>query len=250
MKLRYIGLFATTAALFCPTWAVADGLFSNGNFSIGAGVLSSSGIYKGEKSEAGFFPFLSYDSDRLHVGFDGIGLHVLNQDNVELTLLLGPGDSPDFPNKNPLFAGLKRGTPVDAGFEAAYDFDAFYVAGGAMVDVSSEHKGYQAEAKIGSEFMLGEVGIDIGAGARFRDQKLNNFLYGVSAAEANGLRSAYDVGGTSEPFVDMTVSYLVSDDVILMGFMEYHPLDKKVHGSPLTNGKDSYSVGLGLIYSF
>ncbi|MGB3553474.1 MAG: MipA/OmpV family protein [Jannaschia sp.] len=250
MKLRSIGFAAATAMLIGPTYAAAEGLFSNGNFTLGAGAFNSSAIYNGEKAETNAVPFISFDTERLHLGFDGIGFHVFSQEDLKLTLRLAPGDSSDFPKNNPLFAGLERGTPIEAGVETTYDFDAFYVSGGAMIDVSSEHKGYQAEAKIGRVFMLGAVGIDIGAGARARDGKLNNFLYGVSAAEANGLRTAYDVGSTVEPFIVMTVSYAVSDKVSLLGMAEYHLLDDKVHNSPLTNGKDSYSAGFGLIYSF
>jgi outer membrane scaffolding protein for murein synthesis (MipA/OmpV family) len=250
MRLRNIASVAIAAALVGPTKAMADGLLSNGEFSIGVGAFYSTSIYKGEKSETAAVPFLSYDSDRLHLGFDGIGFNVVNRDDLEFALRLAPGEKPDFPKNRPLFAGLKRGTPIEAGFDATYSFENFYVSGGAMFDVSSEHKGYQAEAKLGSEFAFGSAMVDVGAGVRTRDGKLNNFLYGVSAAEANGSRAAYDVGSTTEPFIDITVSYAVSDNVILLGVADYHLLDDKVHSSPLSNGKDSYSVGLGLIYSF
>lgn len=250
MKLRYTSAAALIAALAGSTCAHADGLFSNGQFTIGAGVAHSNGIYKGEKSEITGFPYVSYDSDRLHLGFDGIGYKLVNQENLEFSLLVAPGSSPDFPKNDPLFAGLKRETPITAGFDATYEFDAFYVSGGAMFDVSSKHKGYEGELKIGSEFVLGAVGLDVGAGVRLRDRKLNNYLYGVSAAEANGNRAAYNVGSTTEPFIDVSMTYLISDKVALIGSAEYHQLDKKVHNSPLTNDKDSYSVGLGLLYSF
>ena len=250
MRLRNIVILAGAAGMAGSTATLANGLFSNGTFTVGGGAFYSSGTYKTEKSEVSAFPFVAYDSDRLHLGFDGIAYKFVNRADLEFSVRVAPGEKPNFPENKPLFAGLKRGTPVDVGFDAAFRFDAFYVSGSAMVDVSSEHKGYHATAKVGTELALGSVGIDVGAGVRLRDGKLNNFLYGVSAAEANASRAAYSVGSTAEPFVDMTLSYAVSESVALIGSMEYQFVDKKVQNSPLTNNKDSYGVGLGLIYSF
>lgn len=250
MKLRYTYPAALFLALAGATCAPADGLFSNGRFTIGAWAVHSSSLYKGEKSEATGFPYLAYDSDRLHLGFDGVGYKLVNREDLEFSLVLAPGSSPDFPKNDPLFAGLKRDTPIHAGFDATVGFDSFYLSGGLKFDVSSEHKGYEAELMAGTELSLGDLVIDVGAGARIRDRKLNNFLYGVSAAEANSRRAAYDVGATTEPFAEMSVTYAISNNVALAGFVDYHPLSSKVHKSPLTNGKDSYSIGLGLIYNF
>ncbi|MFS4583612.1 MipA/OmpV family protein [Phaeobacter sp. C3_T13_0] len=240
----------TACILAGASGAAADGLFSNGQFTLGLGAFASSNLYKGENTDAGALPFLSYDSDRLHLGWGGAAYHFVNNEDLQVSVRVAAGDKPDFPENKPLFAGLKRSTPIEAGFDITYRFDGFYVAGSAMMDVSSEHKGYHAEAKFGTEFALGQLGIDIGAGARMRDGKLNNFLYGVSASEANAQRVAYDVGSTTEPFVDMTVVYPISDKVSVLGVLDYQLIDKKVHNSPLTNNKDRYSVGLGLVYSF
>lgn len=165
MKLRFVALVATATTLVGPPGAAADGVFSNGQFNIGGGAVHTQHLYEGEEYETSFVPFLSYDSDRLHLGFDGIGYKVIRSDNLELALRLSPGQTPDFPEKNPLYAGLIRGTPVDAGFDISYQFEPFYVTGGVMMDVASEHSGYQAEVKVGSQFSLGALGVDIGAGA-------------------------------------------------------------------------------------
>jgi outer membrane scaffolding protein for murein synthesis (MipA/OmpV family) len=250
MNLRHNVSLVVASVLFVTTGAMADGLFSNGRFSIGAGVGYASAIYRGDKADTGIAPFLSYESDRLQLDLGGIGYKVFNSDDLQLSLHIAAGEEPDFPKNNPLFAGLKRGTPVEIGFDVTRDFGGFYVGGGMMYDASSEHKGYHAELVIGTEIDLGPVMVDIGGGARVRDRKLNNFLYGVSAAEANGNRSAYDVGRTTEPFIDMTMSYAISDNVALIGVADYHFLNKKVQNSPLTRDRDAYSVAFGMIYSF
>ncbi|APG49401.1 MipA/OmpV family protein [Phaeobacter porticola] len=253
MKFHRSAALVTASILAAATGASgarADGLFSNGQFSLGLGAFASSSLYKGESTESAALPFLSYESDRLSLGWGGVAYHFVNSEDMQVSVRVSAGEKPDYPENKPLFAGLKRGTPIEAGFDATYHFDGFYVAGSAMMDVSSEHKGYHLEAKFGTEFQVGELGIDIGAGARMRDGKLNNFLYGVSASEANAQRAAYDVGSTTEPFIDMTVVYPISDRVSVLGVVDYQLIDKKVHNSPLTNDKDSYSVGLGLVYSF
>ncbi|UTS82902.1 MipA/OmpV family protein [Phaeobacter piscinae] len=250
MKFQRSAALVTACFLAGASGAAAEGLFANGQFTLGLGAFAASDQYKGEGTEAAALPFVSYDSDRLHIGWDGVAYHFLNSEDLEVSVRVGAGEKPDFPENKPLFAGLKRSTPIEAGFDVTYRFDGFYVAGSAMADVSNEHDGYHVEAKFGTEFQMGQLGVDIGAGARMRDGKLNNFLYGVSASEANAQRAAYDVGSTTEPFVDMTVIYPISDTVSVLGTVDYQLVDKKVHDSPLTNNKDRYSVGLGLIYSF
>jgi outer membrane protein len=156
VRLRNIAIVAGAVGLSSSTSAIANDLFSNGTFTVGVGAFYSSSTYKSDKAEVSPFPFVAYDSDRLHLGFDGISYKLINRDVLKFSI------------KVPLFSGLKRGTPIEAGFDGVYQFDTFYVSGGALVDVSSEHDGYQAHAKVGTEFTLGSLGVDIGGGVNGR----------------------------------------------------------------------------------
>jgi outer membrane protein len=168
VRLRNIAIVAGAVGLSSSTSAIANDLFSNGTFTVGVGAFYSSSTYKSDKAEVSPFPFVAYDSDRLHLGFDGISYKLINRDVLKFSIKVAPGENPDFPKNNPLFSGLKRGTPIEAGFDGVYQFDTFYVSGGALVDVSSEHDGYQAHAKVGTEFTLGSLGVDIGGGVNGR----------------------------------------------------------------------------------
>ena len=115
-----------------------------------------------------------------------------------------------------------------------------------MQDVASASEGYRAEVTAGVGVPLGAGMFDIGVGARLRDAKLNNFLFGVSAAEANGLRPAYDVGSTVQPFLAGSLAFPVNDRVSLVGFFEYEMLDDKVTKSPLVDDNEDAAIGVGL----
>jgi hypothetical protein len=146
VRLRNIAIVAGAVGLSSSTSAIANDLFSNGTFTVGVGAFYSSSTYKSDKAE----------------------VKLINRDVLKFSIKVAPGENPDFPKNNPLFSGLKRGTPIEAGFDGVYQFDTFYVSGGALVDVSSEHDGYQAHAKVGTEFTLGSLGVDIGGGVNGR----------------------------------------------------------------------------------
>ncbi|WP_284176653.1 MipA/OmpV family protein [Frigidibacter sp. SD6-1] len=240
--------------IFGCAMALTPGLArAEGEWTLGLGAGSASGIYHGQKDDAYAIPYLSYETERFRVGIDGLSYKLVSNEALTFSILLAPGEKPDFEEyakKDARFAGLKRDMPVELGVAAEYSFGLFHLGAVALHDVASASDGYHVEASAGLSFPVGSGMIDVGVGARMRDKKLNNFLYGVSASEANGLRAAYDVGNTVEPFVELSLAYPISDRLSLVGAFDYSVLDDKVRKSPLVDGKESYSVGLGLIYSF
>ncbi|MCE8008186.1 MipA/OmpV family protein [Aestuariivita sp.] len=238
------------AAIIVPASAFADGLLSGGEWTIGAIAGYSSGFYKGEDSELGAAPLLSYSTDRLSIGFDGVTYRAIQTDRFEAALMLAPRLSPDFPDDTPLFDGLDRDSALDAGFSLTYSSDRFYVSGSMLHDISSKHEGYEIETRIGTTVQAGRVAIDAGMGARLRDSKLSNYLVGVSKDEATADRPAYDVGRTVEPFVSVSLAMPLTERTALVGSVEYSMLDREIENSPLVRKDNTYSVGFGLIYKF
>lgn len=250
MKSKYMTRSLCAFALLVPTSSFGDGLFAQGAWVAGAFVGYSRGLYEGDDTEFGAVPFLSYSTGRFSIGFDGITYRAVQTDALDFALTLSPGSAPDFPDDNPLYAGLDRGTAIDAGIKATYAFEGFYLAGSARHDMSSEHSGYQIETRIGTNTNLRRVALDGSVGARFRDGKLSNHMVGVSAAEANADRAAYDAGSTVEPFVSLSFTMPISEKTALTGGFEVSLLGGGLRDSPLVGAKTTQSFMVGLIHRF
>lgn len=239
-----------TTAMIVPAIADANETGKRGKFTVGLGGGYATSLYDKSEDRGFAFPVLSYETERLSLGFGGISYDVIQNDRFSVSAILTIGESPDFPDKNPLYAGLKRDTSVDLGIGATYSFGGFYLEGAALHDVSSEHDGYSLDAKIGTQFEAGRFAFDVGLGGRYRDDNLSNHLYGVSASEANVSRAAYDVGSTIEPYIDLSVMMPIGDRAALLGNVEYRKVGNDVYNSPLVTRDTAYSVGLGMVYSF
>ncbi|WP_179379072.1 MipA/OmpV family protein [Jannaschia marina] len=226
--------------------ASADGTWSVGAF---AGVTVDYYI-GGDRSDIGVGPFLAYDTERLHLGFDGASYNFIARPDLTVGAGLSLRAEPDFPG-GALFSGLDRGTAVEAGVFARQSLgESGYIGGGLRRDISSEHGGYEADLHVGTQFALGRVGVDASIGGKFRDGDLNHYLVGVSASEANGDRSAYDPGSSFIPYVGLTASVPLSDKVTLVGAASYEHLGSTYEDSPLVERNKTGSLGVGLVYQF
>ncbi|MCY1127041.1 MipA/OmpV family protein [Frigidibacter sp. RF13] len=239
--------------LACTTALAPTLVSAEGTWTLGLGVGGAANVYRGHKDDTYVIPDLSYETERFRFGFDGFSYKLVSNEALSFSVLLALGEKPDFEDyakKDARFAGLKRDLPIELGVAAEYNFGLFHLGAAALHDVASASDGYHVEASAGLSFPVGSGMIDVGLGARMRDGKLNNFLYGVAASEANGLRAAYDVGRTVEPFLELSLAYPLTDRLSVVGAFDYTILDEKVRKSPLVDAKESYSIGLGIAYSF
>lgn len=224
---------------------------AEGTWSIGAFAGFTVDYYVGgDSTDGGLAPFLAYDTERLHIGFDGLSYKLISSPDLTFGTALSLRADPDFPD-GALFDGLDRDTAIEAGLFARYAVGSSgYVGGGFMHDVSSEHSGYEADLHIGTEFGLGSVGIDLSLGGLFRDGDLNQYLIGVSDAEANPQRAAYAPGSSVVPYVEVIASFPLSDKLTLVGAASYQHLGSTYKDSPLVRRSNTGTLGLGLVYQF
>lgn len=234
-----------SAALIC----FASGASAEGQWTIGALGVGATGVYVDEKDEAGFAPILSYDTEKLHVGLDGLSYQVYDYGVGQIDVALGYRGAPAFPDKNPLFDGLKREDAVELGISTQLEFGDAYVGLDAFKDVSDTHEGIEADFTFGYVMAAGNFQLDAAVGARFRDNKLNQYLYGVSAAEATADRSAFTAEKTTTAFANLTVGYAITENITAMAQVSYEDIGKN-HDSPLVAKSSSTGVGLGIAWTF
>jgi len=211
--------------------------------------VGSTGEYTGEETTVGIAPLLSYDTERLHVGLDGIHFDVLEFQQGHVAVALRYRGAPAFPQDTPLFEGLEREGTVEVGIRLEWEFGNAYMSIDGMTDVMDTHGGTEANVALGYTVALGAFVIGSEVGARFRDAKLNQFLYGVLPAEANSIRPEYAAKVTTTAFAGINARYPITHNISTVGLIEYEDLGSNTR-SPLVDKTEVINLGLGLAMSF
>ncbi|MFD2176558.1 MipA/OmpV family protein [Veronia pacifica] len=117
-------------------------------------------------------------------------------------------------------------------------------------DVTSQHDGYELQLYLARAFELPIDGLSISpfVGADFRDKKLSNHLYGISAAEAaaSGLK-AFTESNTRSFKTGITGLYEVFPNWNILGKVKLNYHDTE---SPLVRQRFGIATSLGVVYSF
>lgn len=232
-------------ALVC----IAGNAAAEGQWTVGILGVGATGVYVDEDDAAGFAPLLSYDTEKFHIGLDGLSYQVYDYGLGQLDVVLGYRGAPAFPDDNPLFDGLKRDDAVELGISTQLEFGNAYLGLDTMTDVTDAHGGTEADLSVGYVVAAGNFQFDAAVGARFRDEKLNQYLYGVTPAEATADRAAFTAENTTTAFANMTVAYAISDNLTAMAQVSFEDIGDN-QDSPLVDKSSSTGIGLGLAWSF
>ncbi|MEL6644200.1 MAG: MipA/OmpV family protein [Pseudomonadota bacterium] len=237
-----------TVALFSA--AAPATVWAEGQFTIGLGAANSSAFYVGEGRTSGIFPFLSYENGPFQIGFDGIRYGFDTTDNVTLSVGLAPRGRPDFPD-TALFRGLDRDDTAEALVALEYRLSpGTGLALSAQTDILGEHDGTEVSAAFVAGHPLGPVMLEMQTGFTWRSAGLNDYLVGVSAAEATAQRAAYAPGATTSPFVSVSATYPMSDTMALIGNLSFAHLGDAYRDSPLVGRRSTTSASFGVVVSF
>ncbi len=217
---------------------------------MGAGVGSQAGIYASEESDFGAGAYVAFDTEVLHLGLDGVSVGVVQGERFQVRVGLAPRWAPDFP-ETALFSGLDRDGTLEGTVSAVFHLNAALRATlDFRHDLLDEHGGYALELAARRGIAAGPVLVEASAGARHRDDDLNAHLIGVSTSEATAARNAYSPGSTTTPFVGISVTYPVGENVAMIGNVEYEYLGHAYRDSPLVEQAHASSVSFGIAYSF
>lgn len=222
---------------------------AEGQWTVGGAGIGATGIYVGEEDTAGFAPIISYETEKFYIGLDGLSYQVFDYGLGQVDVALGYRGAPAFPDMDPLFDGLKRDDAVELGVSTNLDFGNAYVGINALADISDAHGGKEADFNVGYVLNVGNLQVDTAVGARYRDAALNQYLFGVTEAEATAIRPAYAAKDTTTAFANVTVAYPITDTLSAVGQIGYEGLGDN-QDSPLVEKASSTSIGLGVIWSF
>lgn len=228
---------------------IGAGAYAEGEWTVGVLGFGTTGTYVGEDDTVGVAPILTYETQRLSLGLEGLSYDILQFDQGSVSVALGYRGGPAFPEGDPLFEGLDRDDAVEAGLGAQLDFGNAYVALDAMTDVSDAHGGTEASVAFGYAIAPGAFVVSAEVGARYRDADLNQYLYGVSAAEATSARAEFSADDTTTAFANLAVIYPVTQSISAVAIVEYEDLGGNAD-SPLVAESEVFGLALGLVMNF
>lgn len=234
-----------SAALTC----IASGASAEGQWTIGALAIGATEVYVGDGDTASFAPIISYDTEKLHIGFDGLTYQVYDYGLGQIDVAVAYRGAPAFPENNARFKGLKREDAVEIGLSTQLQFGDAYVGLDTLTDVTDAHGGTEADVTLGYEMNAGAFQFDAAIGARYRSAKLNQYLYGVTALEATANRSAFIAGDTTTAFANLTAAYPLTDSMTAVAQIGIEDIGKNFD-SPLVSRSTATAVGLGVAWTF
>lgn len=233
------------ASATAPSTALAEG-----RLTLGLGTKIGSSLYEDADNDLELFPFLSYENGPFRLGLDGLRYRIDATDQLKLSVGLAPRAEPDFPD-TALFRGLTRDATAEALVSLEYRLGASAgLTFSAQTDILGEHDGTEVTAAFGIGDQFGPVTLDMQTGVMWRSAGLNDYLIGVSGAEATTQRAAYSPGATTSPFVGLSATLPVSSNAALVGNLSFEYLGDTYRDSPLVERRYSSSASLGFVVSF
>ncbi|MCL9782315.1 MipA/OmpV family protein [Vibrio sp. S4M6] len=256
MKTKWL-VIAATAISCVPMVASAE----MSEFSLGAIASYSPRVYKDTPSNKTVFPMVGYEGEHFFIRGLGAGYRLFPlggreggafRQNIVFRLkydprTLKPSDSTDpqiqqlDERKTSIFGGV--------GYQLITPVGLFELAG--MTDTLGRSNGSYAQLSWKVPLMFKNWGIIPSAGYTYDDSKLNNYLYGVSAAESarSGIRE-FNAGADGSYFITLQ-SYLdITKRVRVTASVTYRNLEGDIEKSPIIESGVNTTTALGVSYVF
>lgn len=255
MKGKYIVIKfkLLTASLILATTATAA-FAADGKFTLGAGVGVLSSPYKQYDDDVVPVPVISYDNDSFWLRGLGAGYYLWNDASDKLSLTaywspmhFKPGDS----DNNQLRKLDRRRATLMAGLSyehfTQYGFLRTTIAG----DTLDESNGIVWDLAWLYRYTNGGLTVTPGIGVQWNSDNQNEYYYGVSKKESarSGLRS-YDPDNSWNPYLELAVSYRLTDSWSVYGLGRYTRLSDEVTDSPMVDKSWSGALSAGVTYTF
>lgn len=208
--------------------------------------------YRGADSvDVDLLPLLAYDAERMHIGTDGVSVTAWKNDYASFSVIGNVRMKPFDNDDSDYLRGMNE---RDMAFEVGGAFKTRLwrgeLAAYHLMDVSDAHDGHELDLTYTIPMDLWDVTFDWGGGVLWQNDKLANYHVGVSGNEVRSGRSAYDADAAFIPHLDLSVTYPITESLVLLGTSGIQFLPDSYTDSPLIDEDYVYSIGLGLVYNF
>jgi len=207
--------------------------------------------YRGAQNGHSLDPFYLYEGDYAYLHFSRAGLK-LEQDAWRFDAFVAQRFEGYTVDRVPAAAvGMEtreQGFDLGASLRRRTAWGTPYLE---LLHDASHHSG-GSELRLGywNEWVRGRLQLRPHAVLAWRDSKLNDYYYGVRAAEADSLRPAYSAGAGSDAELALYATYRMFGNWHLFGSVGATRRSAAVAGSPLVENRTSTTAMLGVMYDF
>ncbi|MDN2481587.1 MipA/OmpV family protein [Vibrio agarivorans] len=224
-------------------------------WSVGVGASYSPEVYIDTDSNRTVIPIIGYEGDHLFLRGFSAGYRIFPRGtphNFVLRLQYDPRTLDPDDSSDPDIKKLdKRKSAVLGGASYQYlsRYGMFEVSAGA--DIAGRHDGFYAQTSYSYPIRGQGWGFTPNIGYAYNSEKLNQHLYGVSAAEAARTRfNEFDPGYDGNFFIGASGYYGITRSIRVMGAIRYSNLEGDLEESPILDATHGTSLMLGITYSF
>jgi outer membrane protein len=225
--------------------------------SVGASVSYGESMYKDTSDSRALFPMLSYDNGQLFLRGLAAGVRLNPKGSTHNVVAKIHYDPRSFDPSDSDDASMTLLDKRDASILASISYQLltpvgmFELSGGG--ETLDEHDGKFGTIAYRLPLRTGKLSVTPFTGYTYYDDKFNNHLYGVSAAESartGGSIAAFDVDDGGEFFAGARVNYTLTEQLMVSSSLRYLSLRGDIKDSPMLEKTESTTVSLGLSYRF
>jgi outer membrane protein len=243
-------LLALGVLIASSTFAAA----AESNFSLGAGVGMVESPYKQYDRKFYPVPVVTYESDDFWFRGLGGGYYLWNDEADKLSVFAAyspwnfkPGDS----DNNQLRQLDKRKSTAVAGLLYIHNTEYGFLRTSLATDVLDNSNGVVGDAAWLYRYTNGSLTLTPGIGVEWSSDNQNEYYYGISRAESrrSGLNS-YDPDNGWSPYLELSVSYSLTDNWSVYGTGRYTHLSDEIKDSPMVDKSWAGLLSTGVTYRF
>lgn len=228
----------------------------NGTAALGGGLRLGTDLYldfdeSSELRQNDLIPLYLYNGRYLFFRGSAGGLHIIGRDNIELNLLGRYRFTKLDPDRNVFYEGIEeRKQTVEAGIELRLRGGWGALNTNYLTDTLDRHKGQSAEIAYRYDFDRGSFTFSPFVSWSWTDDKLTNYYYGVSAAEARPGRPEYAPGEAQWIGLGVNTTWWLTDRIQFFGNVGFGGVDTAVSESPLVEEDMQSAIFVGGTYVF
>jgi outer membrane protein len=255
-RLTSVVALILAAAAFRPAVATSDFLadiVGENSSGLGAALRIEQSLYRGDGVRLDLLPVYLYEGEHLYLHSNRLGLK-FNPDprwRVDVFVSRRLESTPVDSVPSSLAGMTTRTTESEAGFSIEQRFGRGRLFLEYLRDTS--HTSGGSEVKLGLSGETGRGGLRLipYVTVSGRDAKLNNYYYGVTAAEATPERAAYSAGGGVNASLGVNARYDLTPHWHLLAGLSATYWASEVRNSPIVDIRGAQFAGFGgLAYEF
>jgi outer membrane scaffolding protein for murein synthesis (MipA/OmpV family) len=226
-----------------------------GTASLGGGIRFGQNPYFSSDSDdhrqLDLIPLYLYEGRYLFARGTTGGLHIVNNDQWELSLILKYRFQKLDPDWNDFYEGLEnREQSLDGGLQVAYTGDWGRVRLNWVTDTLDNHNGEEVQLSYRYLWELGPWTISPFVSWRWQDENLTGYYFGVSESEARPDRPAYSPGESQWLSFGLNTAWQMTDRIQFFANVGFGGADSEVSNSPLVEDDGFSQVFVGGSYMF